>query len=574
MTMNSKATGNLPYDYVEQDPDYMEDLAEMATNEMLPSDHYEKNQEYYDFLALKATLNETTLNAKEYEKILEQYNAYPDSEFAQYFKRLHNETLSKILCDITPTHLLNVMTDKLGDDLYDFKEDPDAIVPEGELIFYKIAKMPMKYFRVAIVQVIKTILDNNGWGIGKESGDTKVTNIYTYNKKYWDKTDPETFKRFLELAAVKMEFSYRMELHSEDFLAKLYKQTFTQIDILKAQHDENTVLINLQNGTFEVNENGMHMREHNKNDFVKHVLSFEYDANAKAPMFEDYLKKVLPDKESQMVLQEFHGYIFTRHLKLEKALILYGNGSNGKSVQFEITKELLGKHNVSTKSFGDLVDSDSGNDNRVALKDKLLNYGSEIGSKKINVDVFKRLVSGEPVAARAKYHNTIDLDGYCKFIFNANKLPETKEYTDAFYRRFLVLPYIEKISEEEKDPELPNKIILHELPGVFNWSLEGLQRLLKEKKFTNCQASDDAIEEYKVTINPVALFVEEHELEEDVSAFMSNSELLDLYEEWRQKNKDKSFSSRALSDELYTLGFERHRTNTDRGFRIKKRSSK
>ena len=566
-------TKTLAHDYIEHNSDYLDYLSKIAETKMdqLPYDIPNDDPEYQDYLALETTLKEGKLDPEEYEKLSEEFKTHSGSEYGQYLKQLHNSTLARMLCDITPIHLLDIMQDDLGDDLHEYKEDPNAIVQTGDIVFYKIAKMPKKYFAVAIIKALMTFLEENGWGIGKESGDATTTNIYIYSKKYWDKTDPETFKRFLELAAIKMEFHFRMELHSKDFLTMLYKQAFSQINIYKARQDDKTVLINLQNGTFEVSEHGMRMREHRKDDFVKHVLSFEYNTNAQAPMFKAYLDKVLPNTDSQMALQEFHGYIFTRHLKLEKALILYGNGSNGKSVQFEITKELLGKDNVSTKSFGALVDSDSGNDNRVALKDKLLNYGSEIGSKKINVDVFKRLVSGEPVSARAKYHNTIDLDGFCKFIFNANKLPETKEHTDAFYRRFLVLPYLEKISDEEKDPELPRKIIANELPGVFNWAIEGLQRLLKEKKFTHCQASDDVIAEYKVLSNPVAMFVEEYGLiaDETQSEIMFNDKLSELYETWRKKNKEKSLTTRQLSIELYSLGFSRIRgTGGKRGFNI------
>ena len=61
------------------------------------------------------------------------------------------------------------------------------------------------------------------------------------------------------------------------------------------------------------------LREHNKADFLKYVLNFDYEKKATAPKFIKYLNDVL-DEDTQKVLQEFAGYIFINHLKLEKSL--------------------------------------------------------------------------------------------------------------------------------------------------------------------------------------------------------------------------------------------------------------
>ena len=112
----------------------------------------------------------------------------------------------------------------------------------------------------------------------------------------------------------------------------------------------NKVLINLQNGTFEINSKGIQLRPFDRADFITYQLPFEYDTQAKAPIWQKYLDRVVPDKERQDVLAEFLGYIFLKHgssLKLEAALILYGGGANGKSVFYEIVKALLGRENIS-----------------------------------------------------------------------------------------------------------------------------------------------------------------------------------------------------------------------------------
>src|SRR5690606_29008202 len=102
------------------------------------------------------------------------------------------------------------------------------------------------------------------------------------------------------------------------------------------------VLINLKNGTYEIGNEGHKIRRFDKNDFLTYQLAFDWNPDSKAPLFTQYLDRVLPEKELQNILAEFMGYVFAKDLKLEKCLLLDGTGANGKSVFFEISNALLG----------------------------------------------------------------------------------------------------------------------------------------------------------------------------------------------------------------------------------------
>ena len=70
---------------------------------------------------------------------------------------------------------------------------------------------------------------------------------------------------------------------------------------------------------------------------------------------------------------------------------------------------------------------------------------------------------------------------YAKLIFNCDSLPSEVEQTLGFYRRWLIIYFDQIIPEKEQDKQLAKKIIESELSGVFNWVLEGLERLLEQK---------------------------------------------------------------------------------------------
>jgi putative DNA primase/helicase len=268
-------------------------------------------------------------------------------------------------------------------------------------------------------------------------------------------------------------------------------------------------------------------------------LPFEYTPEANAPIFAEYLDKVLPESQLQHILAEYLGYVFIQPttLKLEKTLLLYGTGANGKSVFYEIVRRLLGEQNTSEYSLQSLT-----NDNgyfRAMIANKLVNYASEINGK-LEASIFKQLVSGEPVEARLPYGKPFMLTQYAKLIFNCNELPKDVEYTVAYFRRFLIIPFEVTIPEAEQDKQLAQKIIASELSGVFNWVLQGLKRLLDQKQFTECESVKRAREQYEKESDSVKLFLEEKEYKPHPTSFVA---LQKLYLEYRTFCQDDGFQA-------------------------------
>jgi putative DNA primase/helicase len=205
---------------------------------------------------------------------------------------------------------------------------------------------------------------------------------------------------------------------------------------------------------------------------------------------------------------------------------LYGTGANGKSVFFEVANSLLGKGNVSNFSLGNLAEEH----NRALIVNKLLNYGSEIKGN-IESDIFKQLVSGEPIQCRMKYGQSFFIEDYARLCFNCNELPRDVEHSEAYFRRFLIIPFNTTIPEDERDPDLARKIIDQELSGVFNWVLEGVNRLLVQKSFTNADAIKSTISDYKKQSDSVCMFLDE-------SGYMKSNDsftlLKNIYPEYRR----------------------------------------
>jgi len=435
------------------------------------------------------------------------------------------------------------------------KNEPDneALKEQIDELKEKLSKFKVnnKHYLVLSIESVLVLAENNLWGLCKNHDF-----IYLYNGTFWADIDKETFQKFLGEAA---EFQtvpiFDAKLYS--FREQLFKQFLGTAYLPTPEVNNNTVLINLQNGTFEISPQGTKIRPFDRSDFLTYQLPFEYNPNAKAPIFEAYLNKVLPDIERQKVLAEYLGYVFVKHgskaLKEEKALVLYGTGANGKSVFFEIVNALLGVENVSSYSLQSLT-----NENgyfRAKLANKLVNYASEINGN-LEASIFKQLVSGEPVEARLPYGQPFNLKQYAKLIFNCNELPKDVEHTNAYFRRFLIIPFDVTIQPHEQDKQLHIKIIENELSGVFNWVLDGLNRLLEQKRFSECEAAKKAVEQYKIESDSVQMFLNEYDYSVSVTNETPLKEVFNEYRNYCNESGFKVCSLRTLADRLRNAGFE------------------
>jgi putative DNA primase/helicase len=235
-------------------------------------------------------------------------------------------------------------------------------------------------------------------------------------------------------------------------------------------------------------------------------------------------------------------------------LVLFGSGANGKSVVFEIILALLGKENVSNYSLTSLTDNNGYY--RAQISNKLVNYGSEIGGK-LEADMLKKMASGEPIEARQPYGRPLLLHEYAKLIFNCNQLPKDVEQTDAYFRRFLILPFNVTIEEDKQDKSLANKIVVSELPGILNWVLEGLKRLLTQGKFTKCKISDDLLTRYKIESDSVQIFLEEYNINKstDSREYKTLKTVYDAYRAFCSESGYKPISKLNFSKRLQSLKF-------------------
>jgi len=408
-------------------------------------------------------------------------------------------------------------------------------------------------YRVGFIEKLKEFAKMQNCLFAKDGNK-----LYVYNEQYWIKLSEDLIKDFLHKAAEKMGIptghSYCVK-----FIKNVHEQLF-ESGFYEKMVQSNITYLNLSNGTLKITTYGIELVDFNAKHFLTHQLGFKYDESIINQRWLDFLNMVIPDKDTQKTLQQALGYLFIRDLKLEQVIFLYGIGSNGKSVIFEVLKGFLDSDMITNYSLVHLTNKLG---YQVAdLHNRLINYGSDISMKHIDPTVFKQLASGEPIGTRQIREKSFTMKNYAKLIFNVNKLDDADiENTHGFFRRMVYIPFEVTITKEQQDKKLHKKL-LENKTGILNWLIEGMKEVIANEEIYLSYKCENFLENFKKESSPIQLFLEDSNLEKTSK---ENNETIDfqqvyeMYREFCKKQGERAVAQRNLNADLKRLGFERKR---------------
>lgn len=301
-------------------------------------------------------------------------------------------------------------------------------------------------------------------------------------------------------------------------------------------------------------------------------VDFDYNPKARCVKWKKFLEEVLPDETMRDLLQEFLGAVFVdrKEVKIETMLVLLGRGANGKSVVFETVMGLLGRDNVGNFGIADLVTGSERKKNVAFINGKRLNYCSELRMDEIrgSGDELKSLISGEPMDARALYGDNFMAYDIPLLMANSNRFPFVKDFSFGLRRRIKVIPFDVKIPTEYQDKELAQKLRA-ELPGIFNWAMEGRERL-KERGYrmmANDAHIDEMLQKYSQS-NSALRFMAYNKWsptpdEDDMSLpkWVNAAKIYRDYKDWCLRNGALAESVTVFGEVLADAGFVKKRRN-------------
>jgi putative DNA primase/helicase len=288
--------------------------------------------------------------------------------------------------------------------------------------------------------------------------------------------------------------------------------------------------IAMQNGLLRLSTRDLH--PHTPEFFNVHVLPFAFDPAASAPkLWERFLRDLwADDEESIATLGEMMGYILAGGTGQQKMFMLVGPKRTGKGTILRVLTALLGPENVAAPTLSSLAT----NFGLQPLVGKPLAAISDarLGNRSDVLVAVERLlsISGEDaITIDRKYRDPWTGRLPTRFVLLTNEIPRFTDASGALASRFLILTLANSFYGRE-DTTLTDRL-LAEAPGIFNWCVACLDRLVARGRFEQPSTASSALRHLEDLASPVSAFVRDR-CEIDPQCMVDKDELWQAWREW------------------------------------------
>lgn len=323
---------------------------------------------------------------------------------------------------------------------------------------------------------------NYTWELAKETGQDLAFAlfkgpVYSYEDGIW-RDDDKQYLREISDRALDSQYSSGVVDELEEHVRKDNVKRTQELGAPDATVVCEDGLLHLLSGKIEPVT-----PEH----FALNKIPTEYDPDAECPQWEAFIEDSVPDETQRKKFQEYAGYTLWHHSQdFGKALFLVGPTDSGKGTALKAIQRVIGKENTAAEPLESLIDSRWG---KAQLVDNIANIQNEVSPSGLNsVEQFKTLTGGEDeVDAEFKGKDKFKFTVTQKFLFSTNEVPSIQKADEAFYNRLLFVEFPNTVPKSEQDKALQDKLA-DEAPGILNWMLDGLRRLLEQGQFTGERA--------------------------------------------------------------------------------------
>ena len=341
-------------------------------------------------------------------------------------------------------------------------------------------------------------------------------------------------------------------------IAKIETDTYIDHDVFFNNTYINEIAV--ENGILNIYTR--ELKEFTPDKIFFNKIPVVYDSSKKCPNIKEHFKTILK-KGDISTMEELFGYLLLKEYRYEKAFMFTGDGRNGKGKTLELMKRFLGIENCTNISLFQLE-----NDNFALgeLFNKMANLAGDIERTALKrTSILSGLTGRDMQSAARKFLNRVNFTNYAKMIFCANELPVVYNNSNAFWNRWILIDFPYTFLSEKEYNETENKekykimnpniieeiINPKEMSGLLNLSLDGLERLIKNKEFSLSQSTEEVKEIWMRKSDSFMAFLMDY-IEEDYNSKIEKKELKNVYVSFCRKNQLKICSENVMKTILST----------------------
>ena len=243
----------------------------------------------------------------------------------------------------------------------------------------------------------------------------------------------------------------------------------------QSELDRNRDLLSIANGVLNLKNSEFRLGKREDYLTKKSNVVLTKSINT-CPVWLRFLEKVMGGvPELIKYLQRAMGYSLTGHTSEQCLFFLYGTGANGKTTFLTVMQELMGDYCMAIDPETIMLNSNSGGatPELARLMGARVVISNEIEEgKRLAENRIKQMTGGDTMIARHLYREPFEFRPEFKIFMAGNHKPAIKGTDHAIWRRIHLVPFTVTIPEEEKDPQLTEKLKA-ELPGILQWTVKG-----------------------------------------------------------------------------------------------------
>jgi len=328
-----------------------------------------------------------------------------------------------------------------------------------------------------------------------------ATKFWQWKGAYWEETDQAYLQRIIA-----SEYgSYPACKRYSDYMGVMKVMASL---ISKELKTGNLKGLNFANGFLTED---LELIDHSPDHGMTYILPYRYTPNTAGhmPIFGQYLDDSWAEDADYMdkvaAIQEMIGAaLFGVAPVYQRAFCLFGQPGSGKSVMSTIIRGLCPENSLSSIPPHDWGDKFL----PIQMFGKVINFAGELSENKpIPGDIFKQIVEGEQITGQNKNETPFQFRPVCAQMFNSNHLPKTKDSSDGFNRRWLIIEWNKRVPADKRIPDLAQIILEYEKEAIVAWAVEGFKRLRKNKDYTLPTSHMACIDQMATDNNSVRYFL-------------------------------------------------------------------
>jgi len=302
--------------------------------------------------------------------------------------------------------------------------------------------------------------------------------------------------------------------------------------------------------------------------FSTYGVPYRYAPDARCPKWEAFLEGVQPVAADREMLQKLAGLCLTPNTAYNVFFCFSGPPGAGKSTFLEVLEALVGSDNVCClplASFATRFLTWQLATHLVNVVGEMPTEGERGAGLHAVEGILKDVCDGGLIPVEHKFRDPTTAPAIARSIFAMNALPRFSDRSGAIHDRLRIVPFDQVFrGTEAENRNLRKEIVEEELPGVLNWAVEGLAKLLGDRAFPEHSLGLARKAEHRSRCDPERTFLDErYELGTPDEGISSHA----TYQTYSQWAKDRGYSPRNegnFSEAVRThFGIEKARERID-----------